>query len=60
MLEIIRLPSHKGTVYAKNFGVEQVSKHYKELANVAVIFLDAHILVSPHWLIPISSMSLYI
>jgi len=61
VLKIIRLNAHKGTGYAKNVGFDKASGKATSRAsntqayNSAIIFVDAHILVSPYWLLPISS-----
>lgn len=61
-LTIVRLNYHSGTAHAKNRGVDEVQKKIggDSADNHGVVFLDAHSIVSPQWLVPLaSSLSRY-
>lgn len=55
LLRIVRLSAHSGTTFAKNRGFEEVLSQSNDPQHHAVVFLDAHCIVSPHWLVPLAS-----
>lgn len=61
LLKIVRLNKHSGTATAKNRGAEEAHALVSlpstgvSPSEHALIFLDAHAIVSPYWLVPLAS-----
>jgi hypothetical protein len=61
LLKIVRLSGHSGTAYAKNRGAQEARSLLSaggvtvDPAEHALVFLDAHAIVSPYWLLPLAS-----